>query len=44
MANTKQAEKRARQAEDARQRNISHKTRVRTAIKKVIKATDAGDL
>ena len=44
MANTKQAEKRARQAEDARQRNISHKTRMRTAIKKVIKSTEGGDL
>jgi small subunit ribosomal protein S20 len=44
MANTKQAEKRARQAEDARQRNISHKTRMRTAIKKVIKSAEGGDL
>jgi small subunit ribosomal protein S20 len=44
MANSKQARKRARQAEVARQRNISHKTRMRTSIKKVIKSVDEGDL
>ncbi len=43
MANSKQAEKRARQAEAARTRNASLRTSLRTAIKKVKKAIDAGD-
>lgn len=40
MANTKQAKKRARQAEDHRQRNIGQRSELRTSIKKVIKAIE----
>lgn len=43
MANIKSAKKRARQSEKARQRNVSARSMVRTAIKKVIKAIDAND-
>ena len=43
MANSKQAEKRARQAEKARTHNMSLRTTLRTAIKKVKKAIEAGD-
>ena len=43
MANSAQASKRARQAEDHRQRNASQRSTVRTAIKKVVKAIDSGD-
>ncbi len=43
MANTAQAEKRARQAEKQRQHNASLKSTLRTAIKKVKKAIEAGD-
>lgn len=43
MANSKQAEKRARQAEKARAHNASLRTTLRTAIKKVKKAVVAGD-
>ena len=43
MANTAQARKRARQAETTRQRNASQKSALRTAVKKVKKAIDAGD-
>lgn len=43
MANIKSAAKRARQAEVRRQHNIALKTRMRTAIKKVIKAIEAGN-
>ncbi len=43
MANSKQAEKRARQAEKARANNASLRTSLRTAIKKVKKAIAAGD-
>ena len=43
MANSKQAEKRARQAEKARAHNASLRTTLRTAIKKVKKAVEAGD-
>ena len=43
MANIKSAKKRARQSEKARQRNVSARSMVRTAIKKVIKAIDAKD-
>ena len=43
MANSKQAEKRARQAEKARAHNASLRTTLRTAIKKVKKAVGAGD-
>lgn len=43
MANSAQATKRARQAEDARQRNASQRSNMRTYIKKVIAAIKAGD-
>ncbi|MES2353079.1 MAG: 30S ribosomal protein S20 [Pseudomonadota bacterium] len=43
MANSKQAEKRARQAESARIHNTSLRTTLRTAIKKVKKAIEGGD-
>ncbi len=43
MANSPQAIKRARQAEQCRQRNASQRSNMRTAIKKVIAAIRAGD-
>jgi small subunit ribosomal protein S20 len=43
MANSAQARKRARQAEKARQHNTSQRSAFRTAIKKVLKAVEAGD-
>lgn len=43
MANIKSAKKRARQAENARQRNTAQRSMLRTYIKKVIKAIEAGD-
>jgi small subunit ribosomal protein S20 len=43
VANIKSAAKRARQAEVRRQHNIALKSKMRTSIKKVIKAIDAGD-
>lgn len=43
MANTAQARKRARQAETRRVHNASLRSAMRTAIKKVRKAIDAGD-
>ena len=43
MANIKSAAKRARQAERRRQHNIALKTRMRTAIKKVVNALAKGD-
>ncbi|WP_251979134.1 30S ribosomal protein S20 [Salinicola avicenniae] len=43
MANTKQARKRARQAEDRRIHNASQRSMVRTYIKRVIKAIQTGD-
>ena len=43
MANTAQATKRARQAENNRQLNASQRSRMRTSIKKVIAAIKAGD-
>ncbi|GGP21226.1 MULTISPECIES: 30S ribosomal protein S20 [Silvimonas] len=43
MANSAQARKRARQAEEARQHNASQRSAFRTAIKKVLKAVEAGD-
>ena len=43
MANTVQARKRARQALDARAHNASLRSRLRTAIKAVRKAVEAGD-
>lgn len=43
MANSAQAIKRARQAENRRQRNASQRSSMRTSIKKVIAAIKAGD-
>ena len=43
MANSKQAEKRARQAIAARNHNAALRTTLRTAVKKVRKAIAAGD-
>jgi len=43
LANSAQAIKRARQAENRRQRNASQRSTMRTSIKKVIAAINAGD-
>jgi len=43
LANSAQATKRARQAEKHRQLNASQRSRLRTSIKKVIVAIEAGD-
>ena len=43
MANTAQARKRARQAIAARNHNTSLRSKMRTAIKSVRKAVEAGD-
>lgn len=43
MANSPQARKRARQAERHRVRNASHRSKVRTHIKAVVGALEAGD-
>lgn len=43
MANSAQAKKRARQALKSREHNMAHRSQMRTAIKKVIKAIDGGD-
>ena len=43
MANTAQARKRARQSEKQREHNASQRSEFRTAVKKVIKAVEAGD-
>ena len=43
MANIKSAAKRARQAERRREHNIGLKSRMRTALKKVVNAVSAGD-
>ncbi len=43
MANSAQAIKRARQAENHRQRNASQRSSMRTSIKKVVAAINAGD-
>lgn len=43
MANTAQARKRARQADKQREHNASLRSELRTAIKKVAKAIEAGD-
>ena len=44
MANTKSAAKRAKQAEQRRQHNVALRSRMRTTIKKVTKALDAGSV
>ncbi len=43
MANSAQARKRARQAEKHRQRNASMRSMMRTYIKKVVGAVEAGN-
>ncbi|MFO7275935.1 MAG: 30S ribosomal protein S20 [Pseudomonadota bacterium] len=43
MANTKSAEKAARQAEKRRARNVALRSRMRTAIRKVLRAIASGD-
>ena len=43
MANSAQAKKRARQAEDSRQLNASQRSAMRTSIKKLQVAIDGGD-
>ncbi|GAB3248058.1 30S ribosomal protein S20 [Chitinimonas naiadis] len=43
MANSAQARKRARQAAKARLHNQSQRSEFRTAVKKVLKAIEAGD-
>ena len=43
MANSAQARKRARQAEKHRQHNASRRSTMRTHVKSVIKAIEAGD-
>ncbi len=44
MANIASAKKRARQAQKRYLRNKAHRSRMRTFIKKVLKAIEAGDL
>ena len=43
MANSPQARKRARQAEKSRKHNTARRTMMRTYLKKVVTALDAGD-
>ncbi len=43
LANSAQAKKRARQAENSRQLNASQRSEMRTAVKKVLKALGNGD-
>jgi len=43
MANSAQAAKRARQAESRRQHNVALRSDMRTAVKKVLAAIEAGD-
>ena len=43
MANSNQAIKRARQAEKRRRHNAARRSMMRTLVKKVVKAIDAGD-
>ncbi len=42
MANTKSAEKRAREAVARRTQNVAHRSKVRSAVRKVIEAIRAG--
>jgi small subunit ribosomal protein S20 len=44
LANTPSAKKRARQAQARYLRNKAHRSRMRTLIKKVLRAAEAGDL
>lgn len=43
MANTAQAKKRAKQAEESRLHNASLRSAMRTCLKKVLKAIQSGD-
>jgi len=43
VANTKSAAKRAKQSDRRRQHNVALRSRMRTAIKRVVKAIEAGD-
>lgn len=43
MANTKSAEKRARQAVKRREHNVAQRSEVRSAIKKAVAAVKSGD-
>ena len=43
MANIKSAQKRARQAEKTRKHNMAQRSLMRTKIKNVVKACEAGD-
>ena len=43
MANSRQATKRARQGEDRRQHNAALRSKMRTFIKRVVKAIESGD-
>jgi small subunit ribosomal protein S20 len=43
VANIKSAKKRARQAEKTRQHNMGMRSLMRTRVKNVVKACDAGD-
>jgi small subunit ribosomal protein S20 len=43
LANSRQAKKRAKQAEKRRLHNISQRTKMRTYLKNVFKAIQAGD-
>jgi small subunit ribosomal protein S20 len=43
MANTKSAEKRARQALANRAQNVAHRSKVRSAVRKVVAAIGAGN-
>jgi small subunit ribosomal protein S20 len=43
LANSKSAEKRARQDTERRARNVAQRSRVRTSIKKVVSTIKAGD-
>jgi len=43
LANSPQARKRARQAECNRQSNTAQRSRMRTSIKRTVKALEAGD-
>ena len=43
MANSKSAEKRARQATARRTLNVTQRSKVRTSIKGVVAATESGD-
>lgn len=43
MANTKSAEKRAREAIERRERNVAHRSKVRSAVRKVVTAIQSGN-